>query len=273
MRPFRRFALASAVLALPALASTGMASAQVTTGEKSDTSAQRHLGAPVNIGHGEARTVVRTDESGNPEALGLEFTPGVLEGLPEESSADPSLGWRYFVSFPPDAPDTGFNHAMVNWEPKGHHPDKIYGVPHFDFHFYVIDWDRQMAIRYPHPETPNTTGVTRPSGDLVPDVYVMPPGTHVNRMGVHAVPKTAPELQGQPFVHTFIYGYANGQLAFLEPMITRKFLESRADHVESVPAPERYGAPGWYPTEYHIEYDEEDEVYRVMLQGLRQSQE
>lgn len=273
MPRFGRFALAFAFLATPALISAGTMSAQESMAEEADTSAQRYLGAPVSIGQGMARTVVRTDESGDPEALGVEFTSGALEGLPKESAEGSSLNWHSFLAFPPDAPDTGFNHLMINWNPEGHHPEKIYGVPHFDFHFYVIDWDRQLAIRYPHPETPDTTGVTRPADDVLPDGYMIPPGTHVNQMGLHAVPKSAPEFQGKPFVHTFIYGYTDGELAFLEPMITHKFLESRSDHATAVPTPERYGTSGWYPTEFRVEYDEEDDVYRVMFDELERSGE
>lgn len=273
MPRFGRFALAVALLSALAVTSVDTVAAQESAVEEAATSAQRYLGAPVNIGQGVARTVVRTDESGNPEALGVEFTPGVLEGLPQERAVDRSLGWHHFLAFPPDAPDTGFNHLMINWHPEGHHPDKIYAVAHFDFHFYVIEWDRQLAIRYPNPMTPDTAGVTQPSGDLVPDEYVIPPATQVNEMGLHSVPKSAPELQGKPFVHTFLYGYADGDLAFLEPMITREFLASRTDHSKALPRPERYGAPGWYPTEFSVEYDEEGEVYRVMLEGLQRSEE
>lgn len=232
------------------------------------SAAARYSGAPVNIGDGVARTVVRTDEAGDPEALGVEFTPGVLEGLSDTPAEDRSLGWHHFLAFPPQAPETGFHHLMINWHPEGHSPDKVYGVAHFDFHFYVMDWDRQLDIRYPHPETPDTTGVTRPDAALVPDAYAIPPGTHVNEMGVHSVPKDAPELHGEPFVHTFMYGYADGELAFLEPMITREFLASRSDHAKSLPTPERYGSAGWYPTRFRVEYDEQDDVYRVMLEGL-----
>lgn len=246
-------------------------SAQAAEADATESSAKSFLGAPVNISHGVARVVVRTDDAGDPEALGVEFTPGVLEGLPEQRAEDRSLGWHHFLAFPPDAPDTGFNHLMINWHPKGHHPDEIYGVGHFDFHFYLIDWDRQLAVRYPHPMKPDTAGVTHPPDALLPDAYVIPPATQVNEMGLHAVPKDAPELHGEPFVHTFMYGYVDGELAFLEPMITRDFLASRSDHVSQVATPERYGHPGWYPTRFRIEYDEEDEVYRVMLEELRSS--
>lgn len=246
----------------------GPVRAQASAAAGPSGAGDRYLGSPVGIGEGVARVVVRADASGAPQALGVEFTPGVLEALPGERAVDPSLGWHHFLAFPPDAPETGFNHLMINWHPKGHHPDEIYGVPHFDFHFYLIEWDRQLTVRYPHPQTPDTTGVTMPGEDLLPPGYVVPPATQVNEMGLHTVPEDAPELHGEPFVHTFMYGYVDGELAFLEPMITREFLASRSDHVSSVERPDRYGHPGHYPTRFRVEYDEEESVYRVMLEGL-----
>lgn len=257
------FVTCALAVAVPAGSVRGQASAAGS----SDTGG-RYLGAPVNIGEGVARMVVRTDTSGAPEALGVELTPGVLDGLPGQRAEDLSLGWRHFLAFPPAAPETGFNHLMINWHPKGHHPDEIYGVPHFDFHFYLIEWGRQLAVRYPHPQTPDTTGVTMPGDDLLPPGYVVPPATQVNEMGLHTVPEDAPELHGEPFVHTFMYGYVDGRIAFLEPMITREFLASRSEHAEPVATPERYGHPGYYPTRFRVEYDEEEKVYRVMLEGL-----
>jgi hypothetical protein len=261
--------LLAVVGALAVAVPVGPMVAQAPSSSGPAEAGQSYRGAPVDMGQGVARVLVRTDTSGAPQALGVELTPGVLEGLPDERAEDRSLGWHRFLAVPPDAPETGFNHVMINWHPEGHHPQKIYGVPHFDFHFYLIDWSRQLAVRYPHPQTPDTAGVTPPSSDLVPAGYVIPPATHVNEMGLHALPEDAPELHGKPFVHTFMYGYVDGELAFLEPMVTRAFLASRSDHVESVERPEMYGHPGHYPTRFRIEYDEEESIYRVMLEGLR----
>lgn len=265
-RPVRGLVVLVCALALAAPGGSLRAQAPASSGPAD--AGNHYRGAPVDIGQGVARTVVRTDASGEPVAVGVEFTPGVLEALPERRARDRSLGWHHFLAFPPEAPETGFNHLMINWHPKGHHPDEIYGVPHFDFHFYLIDWDRQLAVRYPHPQTPDTAGVTMPGDEVLPAGYVIPPATQVNEMGLHTVPKDAPELHGKPFVHTFMYGYVDGRLAFLEPMITRQFLASRSDHVASVERPDRYGRSGRYPTRFRIEYDEERAVYRVMLEGL-----
>jgi Hypothetical protein TTHB210 len=232
-------------------------------------SAHTYLGPAVRIGRGKARVMVVTDGRHQPTAIGLVFTPGMLEGLPAKPGKDPELDHYYFLAFPAGAPATGFDHLMIDWHPLGHPPKNIYTVPHFDFHFYLVDQKTQLAYHYVHPETPDMTGVNMPDPALLPAGYFIPPGTQVNEMGVHAIPQAAPELHGKPFTNTFIYGYAGGQLVFVEPMITLAYLKGRPDYSAPLPAPSRYSYPGYYPTHYSVRYDAGRHRYSVMLEGLK----
>ena len=51
--------------------------------------------------------------------------------------------------------------------------------------------------------------------------YVYAPGTEVPMMGGHWVDPKAPELNGQVFTKTFLYGSYNGKMIHFEPMITK----------------------------------------------------
>ena len=228
-----------------------------------------YFGPAVRIGHGSARVIVTTDKAGQPGAVGVVFTAGMLEGLPAKPGKDPELDHYYFLNFPRQGPATGYSHLMVNWHPMGHLPKGIYTVPHFDFHFYLTDEKSQMAIHYAHPETMDMTDVTMPAAALMPAGYFIPPGTQVSEMGVHAVPKSAPELHGKPFVNTFIYGFPKGQLVFLEPMITRAWLLKRTSANQVVALPKQYSLPGYYPTQYRVSYDAKKKLYTVLLGGLK----
>lgn len=55
--------------------------------------------------------------------------------------------------------------------------------------------------------------------DYVMDVHAVVPGE-----GVHVEDVTAKEFYGQPFDTTLIYGFYNGKMAFVEPMVTRHYL-------------------------------------------------
>lgn len=73
---------------------TAPLSAEAQEGVEVETTEQTYFGAPVNMGEGVARVVVRTDGAGDPEALGVEFT----DGLPQERAEDRSLGWHRFLA-------------------------------------------------------------------------------------------------------------------------------------------------------------------------------
>jgi hypothetical protein len=66
-----------------------------------------------------------------------------------------------------------------------------------------------------------------------------------------APPELPPTLM--PFTHTFIYGSNNGQVIFLEPMITKAFLLSGSTYSKSFPQPLHFSPSGTnYPTVYKI---------------------
>jgi hypothetical protein len=238
---------------------------------ESDTSVARtYRGPAVAIGNGEARTVVLTNSANRPIAIGVELTEGALSGLSAQpNTADTMLDWHYFLQLPEAAPATGFDHVMVNWHPLGHTPQGIYTLPHFDFHFYVIDRNSQLAIHYAHPDTPDISDVTMPAAALIPPGYSIPPGTQISRMGLHAIRDAAPEFHSHKFTNTLIYGYdGKGALAFLEPMLTMDYLKTRPRDVAPIAVPASYSHPGYYPARYSVTYDADGRIYRVILDQL-----
>lgn len=225
--------------------------------------AATYSGKPTAIGNGTGRVVVRTDAVGNPAAIMVVLTAAALQGLPPK--AKPNGEWEYVLAMP-SGPKTGVDHVSIDWNPQGHPPPKIYGVPHFDFHFYAITSAQQMAVAFPKGDSDPAARVT--DAKLVAPGYAIPPGTEVPMMGSHAVNMASPEFHGKPFTHTFIYGYYNNQLTFVEPMITRAFLLSRPDVTTSVAMPKKYSTNGWYPSKYVVRYDATRKVYVIALMGL-----
>ena len=239
-------------------------------GEPVAPAAKTYFGQQVHIGNGSARTVVLADRTKRPVAIGVELTEGMLTGLPPQPNpADHLLDWHYYLQFRKGAPATGFDHVLIDWHPKGHVPPGIYDVAHFDLHFYVIDQQSQLAIRYLHDEVPDMTGVTMPAKELVPVGYSIPPGTQVSRMGLHAIPNAAPEFHGGKFSNTLIYGYdGKGALAFIEPMLALDYLKTQPSVVADVAVPANYSYGGMYPARYSVIFDPARRTYRVMLDRL-----
>ncbi|MBD5804181.1 hypothetical protein AZOA_36240 [Azoarcus sp. Aa7] len=224
-------------------------------------------GKPVKIGQGTAHTVVRTGTDGAVAAIGVVLTEGMLDGLPVAApGANPHF--PYVLRMPAKGPKTVVDHVMIDWESTGHPPPQVYDVPHFDFHFYVVSPEEVSKVRFNGPNDSADPG-QQPPAELMPAGYILPPGTAVPRMGVHAINPAAPEFQKQPFTATFIYGYYEKRLTFVEPMASLEFLKSKPSFSAPVPRPAKYSRDGLYPSRYSISYDHARKVYEVMLEDLR----
>lgn len=234
---------------------------------QAENRAVTYKGKAVRIGNGSAHTVVHTDASGKPHAIGIVFTSDALEGLPAAGDVGHS-DVPYVLPMPVKGPKTVVDHAVINWEPSGHPPSKVYDVPHFDFHFYLVSQAEHVSIRF-NSENDSGEPSQQPPRDLLPAGYVIPPGTAVPEMGVHAINTTSTELQGQPFNATFIYGYYNQRLTFLEPMASLEFLRSKPSFSAPVIRPARYSKPGTYPSSYTIDYNAASKTYEVGLRDLK----
>lgn len=251
--PFFILAAAAAVLA----AGPALAESKSTTYE----------GKGVRIGRGTAHTVVRTDADGKPASIGIVFTPGMLDGLPKAAKgANPDF--PYLLPMPTKGPKTVVDHVVVNWESAGHPPSRVYDVPHFDFHFYLVSRAARMKVAFKSENDSGDPG-QQPPAELVPVGYILPPGTAVPQMGVHAIDPSASEFRNQPFTATFIYGFYNKQQSFLEPMVSLAYLKSKPSFSAPVPRPASYTKPGTYPSTYGVRYDAGRNVYEVTLEELK----
>jgi hypothetical protein len=217
------------------------------------------------VGNGTARSWVTTDKDGKPTAIGVTFSEAALSGLPP--SLTPGLIWTEFLlPLPPEASATGFNHIGLNWNPKGHDPEGVYNVPHFDFHFYLISPAERERIT---TRGDDLERVRKPlPAEFVPEGYIFAPASEEPGMGLHWVEPHSHEFHGKAFTHTFIYGSYNGRMIFLEPMMTKAFLETRPNITVPIKLPAKYQKPGYYPTRYSVKYDPEPREFTVALEGL-----
>jgi len=220
-------------------------------------------GKSVAVGHGKARVVVAIDAAGKPTTLGVSLDAAALKGLPEATASQHE--WDYVLELPKGGPRTGYDHVVLNWNPKGHEPTGIYDSPHFDVHFYFISAGERDAITF---KGTDRSGFAQPDPALVPKGYVIPPDTAVEKMGLHGIDPKGPEFRKHRFSHTFIYGYHKGRQVFVEPMVAKEFLESRPDVTARIAVPARYSSAGYYPTRYRVAFDPKLDQYVVMLTGL-----
>jgi Hypothetical protein TTHB210 len=222
-------------------------------------------GKSVRIGHGTARSFVVADTAGHATAIGIVLTEMALDGLPKGTPKHSDF--PHLVPMPARGPKTVVNHIVIDWEALGHPPPHVYDVPHFDFHFYLVSRAAQMKVKF-KSEAESGSPAQQPPADLVPAGYIMPPGTAVPYMGAHAVNPASPEFHGQPFTATFLYGYYDKKLTFLEPMVSIAYLKSKPEFATPMARPTAYSYPGDYPSAYSIKYDAAHKAYVITLEQL-----
>ena len=235
--------------------------ATFTSCKKDDNEVKTYKGPSVAIGNGAANTFIVRDKNKNPTAIGIRMSADALNGLPAEG--DPNMGGEvpgYMLNLPAEANSTGFNHCEVDWNPHGHEPAFAYGVPHFDFHFYLIAPQEQAQV-VPGPDTAAADPKYIPQ-NYISGVMAVP------NMGTHWVDTTSREFNGQPFTITFIYGFYHDNMTFLEPMITKEFLEAKPDVTLPIKQPQAFQKHGYYPKQVHLYFDNQAKEYVIALEEL-----
>lgn len=222
-------------------------------------------GPVVQMGEGHARSWVNITHDNKALAIGIEMTDGALH-LHDANDDGHSLEF-VFPLHQKAKTTTPFDHFLVNWNEHGHPPPGIYDVPHFDFHFYKMSLAERLAI-------PAFNDAPEKFNNL-PDLAYLPPGyfTRPNegiiQMGRHWGDALSPELHGQPFTHTLIYGSYDGKVTFLEPMITLATLQSGVTVQKGIRQPELFDPTNtYYPTRYSIWENETNSRHYVALDQM-----
>lgn len=211
--------------------------------------AETYYGDSTSVGDGWMRTYVQYD-AGSPSRIGIQMNAAAFQAFASAPESATEL------LLPSQAPGR-YTFALVDWNPEGH-PGPGYNVPHFDFHFYFTSPEEVDAIPFnPAPTHANPAYVPE---NYIPDLVAVP------QMGLHYLDLTAPEFNGGSFTRTFIYGFNEGWLTFLEPMITYATLASGDPFELAVRQPAHFERAGYYPTEYGFSFV--DGVYDVHLGNL-----
>jgi hypothetical protein len=205
-----------------------------TTREKTFKTAEQ------NIGSGKVYSWAKTTD-GKPTSLGFTLTKGALDNL-----KDIALVLDIPTEVKAQLP---YDHIMLDYLHHGHDPAPIYGVAHFDMHFYIQPLAERMAIP-PYPLAPAKFD-NLPATTHMPAGYIrLPEG--VPGMGVHWANPASPELSGGKFTETLIYGSYDGKMTFMEPMVALEWLQSKPNLTKAMPLPAKFEKNSYYPMKYSI---------------------
>ena len=228
--------------------------------ENSNDLKTEFTGPQISIGNGEAWTYIQTDENQLPLAIGIQFTEEALNNLPTGSMH----GNEFMLALPAEIAVAPYDHITLDWNEHGHPPMHVYDLPHFDIHFYFMSTSERDrigpfdSVEFDMPMAP----------EYLAPMYLETPGG-VPRMGAHIIDLLSPEVAGTgTFTHTFLYGKYKAKMNFLEPMVTKEFLESKQSVVKEIRHPQAWQKSGYYPDGYSIQFDEEERVFTILLEGL-----
>ncbi|MBF9142870.1 DUF5602 domain-containing protein [Hymenobacter properus] len=251
--------LAGLSLLVPACAPTDVVAPATPNAPAGDAKAdltRTFYGPAVPVGQGVARAWETVNAAGEPTAIGVDVSAGSM------LNAGPAPA-EYVLQLPRQVAVPPFDHIELGWNPAGHEPD-FYMLPHFDMHFYMITKAAQAAIPFLAPPAFDVA----PAAQYIPALYVQGPGL-VPNMGSHWLDVLAPELHGETFTKTFIYGTYNGHVAFLEPMFTRAYLSANLSQTTAIRQPAAVEQSGYYPMSYTISHGTTPQQYTISLDGLR----
>ena len=104
----------------------------------------------------------------------------------------------------------------------------------------------------------------------VPDAASIPPRNGpdpmpIPRMGSHWGDSLSHEFHGSAFTASMIYGFYDGKMVFIEPMLAKSFIESKPDFSATMAVPAKYPKVGRYPTNYSVTYNASTKQYRAKL--------
>lgn len=205
-------------------------------------------GPQVQMGAGHARSWISLTHTGVPLELGIEMTAQAVVTAGHESKA-------FVLPLHQKALDaTAYEHVVINWNPHGHPPTGIFTDRHFDFHFYTITNEERLAIPiYP---------MAMAAFDNLPPVGSIPVGYFPDTGGVPLMGKHWSDRSVGPgtFTHTMIYGSYDGQVNFIEPMVTEATMLAGIPFSVPFAQPTLFAEHTYYPTKYNI-YESDGKYY------------
>lgn len=247
--------------------------------------ARTFYGPAVPLKQGVARAWISVDKDGNPLSVGVNIAERAVQALLEESEEahENEETHEDHVTFtlklPEQAESALYDHFTLDWNPHGHPAPGIYDLPHFDLHAYMISEEERLAISplAPFDENGQPQFDEKAAPCFIPEDYFLEPGV-VPAMGAHWLDAEAPELDGEIFTQTFIYGSYNAAFIFHEPMFTVAYLndlKEKALPSESfeIKQPACYQKTGYYPMKYSFKYNPAPGEYTISLDNLVLKQE
>jgi hypothetical protein len=218
-----------------------------------------YYGEAVSVGSGSMRTWIKTDNSGKPVSIGCTISESAIASLPASDTMFmlmlPMMSGGMNMTMP--AP---FDHIEVSWAPNGDAGSTVFNHAHLDCHFYTIKSSSQMSIMMGM----DTTAI---DANYFPQNCMTDHEVEAN-MGMHVYDTLSAEYHGVPFDHTFMYGFYQGNMTFIETMCAKSFLDAKSSYTGDISQPVAFKVAGYYPHKYSVSYNAGSKEYAYSLDEL-----
>jgi hypothetical protein len=223
-----------------------IAASKAAPNNKADTKYNTFYGPQTDVGAGHARTFATISHTGVPQEVGVIFTNEAFSGLPDVNTLYPLQFHHKAIEATP------FEHVLLGLSAHGHVlPPSGQIAAHFDVRFMMMTEAERLAI--PAPPSP---GFDAPPSGYLPANYVQ--NAALAQVGRHWSYST---VAGTTVNHTMVYGTWNGELTFINPIVTLTTLASGTSYSIVYPQPQYFAEHGYYPTKYNIYEDDKGRHY------------
>ncbi|MEV6778011.1 hypothetical protein [Streptomyces syringium] len=200
-----------------------------------------------SLGNGHVETVYSRKPDGSPKVIGVAVSEAAADSLPttprhdgntcfdknDDGKVDPNTecgGGHERVLWFPKLKGLPFKWMMFNWQSVGHGPEHVFDKPHFDVHYFMMDYEARNAIRTGlcgaiFVNCADNEKAAKPvPAPYHPEGFGLPGAA--GRMGNHIVDLSAAPANGGPFTQAFVYGTYDSHITFWENVLSTDWLKS-----------------------------------------------
>jgi hypothetical protein len=221
------------------------------------------IGEQAAIADGQAFTWANMNSDSQVREFGLTIPLQVLPALQD--------GFSLTLALPEEVQGaTSLRSVMLELGQQRAFLPPLYRVPRLDVRFFTASRAELELVDCRAEPMPAAGELPAPYS--IESTRAEPEGSCVPRVGVHAVDRTAPELEPMnrlTFKHALLLGYHSGKLFFLLPTITMATVQQGGGFEAAVPRPEHLPAGVLWPSNTLVGPDIYETVISFSMGRLR----
>lgn len=217
----------------------------------------RHVSDNLEFGNGSVSFWIEQDASDRPLNFGF---------IGDEILLDDPVDERLELTLPlPDEvePFAPYQLFRIYYLPEGHSPDGL-NVPQFKLRAYLIDEQEYEELQDADEEVRKTT----PSSQYLPEGYELLERGGNPPVGSQWLSPNINNNVEDDFLYAFAYGFNDGELVYLETMISREALIQNPEAQLELDLPDAYQREGFYPRANFISYTRDSDEFFISKDQL-----